>query len=90
LMALQPDYAVLRPNEKAVAMQYPEIGLYYDEVETVRTAHGLSAYASMYGVGYLKNDETFSIMKRNPKPRPVRPGGAAPSAGPGVRSSTGQ
>jgi hypothetical protein len=90
LMALQPDYAVLRPNEKAVAMQYPEIGLYYDEVETVRTAHGLSAYASMYGVGYLKNDETFAIMKRNPKPRPVRPGANTPSPSPGVRSSTGQ
>jgi hypothetical protein len=79
LAALKPDWAVLRPNEMASASLTPEVRSYYDQKEVFHSPHGLSAYASMYGLSYLKTDETFVVLKRRAEP-----------AGPGVRSSTGQ
>jgi hypothetical protein len=90
MIALRPDWAVLRSHERDVAVKYPEIALNYDEVEAVSAPNGLSAYASMHGVGYLKKDESFVILKRNPKPRAGRPDGGVPSAGPDAASSPGQ
>jgi hypothetical protein len=78
MAALQPDWIVVRPDEMASAMQHPEIRSHYKVAKIFRTSRGLSDYASLPGIGYLKVDEVFVVLERRREPVSARPAGFTP------------